>query len=95
MTQYQAVFMLPCPVLTCISLQIRVYGMKYFDETAPYWGNSMEKIIRAGDNRLTVRSVKIVGDGEQLLISAIVVRLGVSPPTRCVPQVLFVPAEQR
>lgn len=38
--------------------------MKYFDETAPYWGNSMEKIIRAGDNRLTVRSVKIVGDGE-------------------------------
>ncbi|KAI0692540.1 amidohydrolase family-domain-containing protein [Cerioporus squamosus] len=45
------------------SLPIRVYGMKYFDETAPYWGDSFEKIIRAGNNRLTVRSVKMIGDG--------------------------------
>ncbi|RDX40455.1 hypothetical protein OH76DRAFT_1412962 [Lentinus brumalis] len=45
------------------TLPIRVYGMKYFDETAPYWGDSFEKIIRAGNNRLTVRSVKIIGDG--------------------------------
>ncbi|RPD54198.1 hypothetical protein L226DRAFT_523911 [Lentinus tigrinus ALCF2SS1-7] len=44
-------------------LPIRVYGMKYFDETAGYWGDSFEKIIRAGNNRLSVRSVKIFADG--------------------------------
>ncbi|TFK83915.1 hypothetical protein K466DRAFT_497548 [Polyporus arcularius HHB13444] len=43
--------------------QIRVYGMKYFDETAAYWGDSFRKIIRAGNNRLSVRSVKIFADG--------------------------------
>ncbi|TBU22980.1 amidohydrolase family-domain-containing protein [Dichomitus squalens] len=44
-------------------LPIRVYGMKYFDETAAYWGDSFEKIILVGNNRLTVRSVKIFADG--------------------------------
>ncbi|KAM5535097.1 hypothetical protein V8D89_011183 [Ganoderma adspersum] len=44
-------------------LPIRVYGMKYFDETAAYWGDSFEKIILAGNNRLSVRSVKIFADG--------------------------------
>ncbi|RDX40454.1 hypothetical protein OH76DRAFT_1490256 [Lentinus brumalis] len=44
-------------------LPIRVYGMKYFDETAAYWGDSFRKIIRAGNNRLSVRSVKIFADG--------------------------------
>ncbi|KAI0702541.1 amidohydrolase family-domain-containing protein [Earliella scabrosa] len=42
---------------------IRIYGMKYFDETAAYWGDSFEKIVRAGNNRLSVRSVKIFADG--------------------------------
>ncbi|KAI8975925.1 amidohydrolase family-domain-containing protein [Trametes punicea] len=42
---------------------IRIYGMKYFDETAAYWGNSSQKIMFAGNNRLTVRSVKIFADG--------------------------------
>ncbi|KAI0656518.1 amidohydrolase family-domain-containing protein [Cubamyces menziesii] len=45
------------------TLPIRVYGMKYFDETAAYWGDSFDKIIRAGNNRLSVRSVKIFADG--------------------------------
>ncbi|KAI0666716.1 amidohydrolase family-domain-containing protein [Trametes maxima] len=44
-------------------LPIRVYGMKYFDETAAYWGDSFGKIVRAGNNRLSVRSVKIFADG--------------------------------
>ena len=38
--------------------------MKYFDETAAYWGDSFEKIVRAGNNRLSVRSVKIFADGK-------------------------------
>ncbi|KAI0768647.1 amidohydrolase family-domain-containing protein [Trametes elegans] len=45
------------------TLPLRVYGMKYFDETAAYWGDSVEKIVRAGNNRLSVRSVKIFADG--------------------------------
>ncbi|KAI0081997.1 hypothetical protein K474DRAFT_1586784 [Panus rudis PR-1116 ss-1] len=44
-------------------LPIRIYGMTYFDETAAYWGDKVEKIIGAGNNRLTVRSVKIFADG--------------------------------
>ena len=38
--------------------------MKYFDETAAYWGDSFDKIVRAGNNRLSVRSVKIFADGK-------------------------------
>ncbi|KAI9059098.1 hypothetical protein FKP32DRAFT_1614248 [Trametes sanguinea] len=45
------------------TLPIRIYGMKYFDETAGYWGDSFEKIFRAGNDRLSVRSVKIFADG--------------------------------
>ncbi|KAH9851483.1 amidohydrolase family-domain-containing protein [Lenzites betulinus] len=45
------------------TLPIRVYGMKYFDETAAYWGDAFEKIVLAGNNRLSVRSVKIFADG--------------------------------
>ena len=40
--------------------------MKYFDETAAYWGDSFDKIVRAGNNRLSVRSVKIYADGTSL-----------------------------
>ncbi|KAF9792984.1 amidohydrolase 3 [Thelephora terrestris] len=45
------------------NLPLRVYGMRYFDESGPYWGNTSAKIIAAGNNRLTSRSVKIFGDG--------------------------------
>ena len=38
--------------------------MKYFDETAAYWGDSFDKIVLAGNNRPSVRSVKIFADGE-------------------------------
>ncbi|CAL1708111.1 unnamed protein product [Somion occarium] len=44
-------------------LPIRVYGMTYFNESAEYWGNSVEKVIGAGNNRLSARSVKIFADG--------------------------------
>ena len=38
--------------------------MRYFNENEPYWGNTSEKVIAAGDDRLTSRSVKIFGDGK-------------------------------
>lgn len=37
--------------------------MTFFDETKAYWGNHTSKIIGAGNNRLTARSVKIFADG--------------------------------
>jgi hypothetical protein len=37
--------------------------MKFFNTTAPYWGNTTSKIIGYGDERLTARSVKIFTDG--------------------------------
>ena len=40
--------------------------MRYFDENGPYWGNTSERIIAAGNDRLTSRSVKIFGDGKQI-----------------------------
>ena len=40
--------------------------MRYFDESGPYWGNISAKIIASGDERLTSRSVKIFGDGEDV-----------------------------
>ena len=46
--------------------------MKYFDETADYWGGSFDKIILAGNNRLSVRSVKIFADGELIVSLGIV-----------------------
>ncbi|EMD37766.1 hypothetical protein CERSUDRAFT_114429 [Gelatoporia subvermispora B] len=44
-------------------LPIRIYGMTYFNESAEYWGDRVEKIIGAGDNRLSVRSIKVFADG--------------------------------
>ncbi|EIM82980.1 uncharacterized protein STEHIDRAFT_102473 [Stereum hirsutum FP-91666 SS1] len=44
-------------------LPIRIYGMTYFDENAPYWGNLSKPIIGAADGRFTARSVKIFADG--------------------------------
>ena len=43
--------------------QLRVYGMKYFDDKAPYWGNTTKKVIGAGGDRFTLRSAKFVVDG--------------------------------
>ncbi|KAG2088085.1 kinase-like domain-containing protein [Suillus discolor] len=45
------------------NLPFRIYGMRYFNENDPYWGNLSEPIINAGDGRLNARSVKIFADG--------------------------------
>lgn len=45
------------------TLPLRIYGMTFFDETADYWGDKSEKIINAGNGRLSARSVKIFADG--------------------------------
>lgn len=37
--------------------------MAWFNQTAEYLGNRVEKIIGAGGGRLTVRSIKIFADG--------------------------------
>jgi hypothetical protein len=41
--------------------------MRFFNETAPYWGAAIPKIIGHADERLTVRSVKIFTDGACLV----------------------------
>ncbi|KAI9572099.1 amidohydrolase family-domain-containing protein [Boletus coccyginus] len=46
-------------------LPIRIYGMRYFDEVGPYWGNISKPIINAGNGRLNARSVKIFADGKK------------------------------
>jgi hypothetical protein len=43
--------------------QIRIYGMKYFNEHEPYWGNTTSHILGAANGRLTARSVKLFTDG--------------------------------
>ncbi|KAF5321778.1 hypothetical protein D9619_001389 [Psilocybe cf. subviscida] len=45
------------------ALPIRIYGMTYFDETKPYWGNTTKPIIGANNGRLNIRSVKVFADG--------------------------------
>ncbi|KAJ7187578.1 amidohydrolase family-domain-containing protein [Mycena pura] len=44
-------------------IPIRIYGMKFFDETEPYWGNTTRPFVGAANGRLTARSVKIFADG--------------------------------
>ncbi|KAI0344613.1 hypothetical protein BDW22DRAFT_1354713 [Trametopsis cervina] len=44
-------------------MPIRVYGMTHYNESSEYWGHRAEKIIGAGNGRLTARSVKIFADG--------------------------------
>ncbi len=53
--------------------------MKYFDETAAYWGDSFEKIVLAGNNRLSVRSVKIFADGKPIATLATLERRHSNP----------------
>jgi len=43
--------------------QIRVYGMKFFDETGDYWGNTTSPVNDMLGTRLSARSVKIFADG--------------------------------
>ncbi|KJA27750.1 hypothetical protein HYPSUDRAFT_197913 [Hypholoma sublateritium FD-334 SS-4] len=45
------------------TLPLRIYGMTYFDETKPYWGNATQPLVAVGKERLTARSVKIFADG--------------------------------
>ncbi|KAJ7779933.1 amidohydrolase family-domain-containing protein [Mycena metata] len=45
------------------TIPIRIYGMRFFDENAPYWGNTSAPLIGAANGRLTARSVKIFADG--------------------------------
>lgn len=45
------------------NLPVRIYGMRYFEESSPYWGNLSKPIINAGNGRLNARSVKIFADG--------------------------------
>ncbi|PPQ99746.1 hypothetical protein CVT24_009729 [Panaeolus cyanescens] len=44
-------------------LPIRIYGMTFFDETKPYWGDKVKPLIDAANGTLTARSVKIFADG--------------------------------
>ncbi|KAH7888360.1 amidohydrolase family-domain-containing protein, partial [Phlebopus sp. FC_14] len=44
-------------------LPIRIYGMRYFNEDGPYWGDTSKPLIDAGNGRLNARSVKIFADG--------------------------------
>ncbi|KAJ6518556.1 amidohydrolase family-domain-containing protein [Mycena vulgaris] len=44
-------------------IPIRIYGMKYFDESEPYWGNTTKPFVGSADGRFTARSVKIFADG--------------------------------
>lgn len=47
-----------------IKIQIRIYGMTYFDDKGEYWGNKTTPLIGAGlGGRLDARSVKIFADG--------------------------------
>ncbi|KAG0704666.1 amidohydrolase 3, partial [Suillus ampliporus] len=45
------------------NLPVRIYGMRYFEERGPYWGNLSKPIVDAGNGRLNARSVKIFADG--------------------------------
>ncbi|PFH52001.1 hypothetical protein AMATHDRAFT_74508 [Amanita thiersii Skay4041] len=44
-------------------IQLRIYGMTYFDENQPDMSSSTPKIINGGNGRLTARSIKIFADG--------------------------------
>ncbi|KAJ7681284.1 amidohydrolase family-domain-containing protein [Mycena rosella] len=48
-------------------IPIRIYGMKFFDETQPYWGNTSQPFVGAANGRLTARSVKIFADAPRSL----------------------------
>lgn len=37
--------------------------MTHYNESADYWGDRVEKVMGAGNDRLTARSVKVFADG--------------------------------
>ncbi|KAF8626850.1 hypothetical protein AX15_004675 [Amanita polypyramis BW_CC] len=45
------------------TLPLRIYGMTFFDENEPYNGDTVPKLIKQGNDRLTARSIKIFADG--------------------------------
>lgn len=47
--------------------QIRIYGMRFFNETEEYWGDKIKPLIDAGNGRLHSRSVKMFGDGMSMV----------------------------
>lgn len=47
--------------------QIRIYGMRFFNETEEYWGDKVKPLIGAGNGRLHSRSVKMFGDGMSMV----------------------------
>ncbi|KAJ7764142.1 hypothetical protein DFH07DRAFT_770547 [Mycena maculata] len=46
-------------LVTTESGQIRIYGMRFFDEKEPYWGNVSKAFVGAANGHLTARNVKI------------------------------------
>ena len=44
-------------------LKLRIYAMTFFNEDKPYNGDTVPKLIKLGNNRLTARSVKFFADG--------------------------------
>ncbi|KAF9024805.1 hypothetical protein BDZ89DRAFT_988931 [Hymenopellis radicata] len=45
------------------TLPIRIFGMRFFNESEEYWGNTVEPLVNAGNGRLHSRSVKMFADG--------------------------------
>ncbi|KAF8171163.1 amidohydrolase family-domain-containing protein [Mycena galopus ATCC 62051] len=45
------------------AIPIRIYAMRFFDETKSYWGDVIPIRIGGANERLTARSVKIFADG--------------------------------
>ncbi|KAF7374110.1 Amidohydro-3 domain-containing protein [Mycena sanguinolenta] len=45
------------------TIPIRIYAMRFFNDTEPYWGNVIPKLTPPPSERLTARSVKIFADG--------------------------------
>ncbi|KAF7359672.1 Amidohydro-3 domain-containing protein [Mycena venus] len=41
------------------TIPIRIYGMRFFGENEPYWGNVSTPVVGASNGHLTARSVKI------------------------------------
>ncbi|EJD51078.1 hypothetical protein AURDEDRAFT_143337 [Auricularia subglabra TFB-10046 SS5] len=44
-------------------IPLRLYAMRIYDANSTYWGDKVEIIDGRADNRLSIRSIKIVSDG--------------------------------
>ncbi|KAF8881536.1 amidohydrolase family-domain-containing protein [Mucidula mucida] len=45
------------------TLPLRIFGMRFFNESEEYWGDIVEPLVNAGNGRLHSRSVKMFADG--------------------------------